>query len=212
MKDIAIYGAGGFGREIYCILNKMNKEEVQWNFLGFFDDGIPKGPCNEYGAVLGGIQELNDWPTSIHIVLAFGEGHIVQKVSQKITNPNVNFPNICYFVWYADKFNLHMGKGNIILGGSCLSCGIQLGDFNVLNGFVNIGHDVKIGSYNTFMPSVTISGETVIENNNFFGIGSTVIQQLKIGNGIRLGAGGVLMTKPKENSTYLGNPAKIFKY
>jgi sugar O-acyltransferase (sialic acid O-acetyltransferase NeuD family) len=212
MKNIAIYGAGGLGRELYCILFKMNREKLQWNFSGFFDDGIPKGTRNEYGVILGGIQELNEWSTPIHIVLAFGDGHTIEKVSQKINNPNVDYPNICYQVWFADKHNISMGKGNIILGGSCLSCGIQLGDFNVLNGFANIGHDVKIGSFNTFMPGVIISGETVIGNNNFFGIGSIVIQQLKIGNGTRLGGGGVLMTKPKEHSTYLGNPAKIFKY
>lgn len=212
MKDIAIYGAGGLGREIYCILTKMNKEKPQWNFLGFFDDKIPKGTENEYGMILGGIEEINKWLTPIHLVLAFGDGSTVEKASQKITNQNVDFPNICYLVWFADKHNISMGKGNIILGGSCLSCGIKLGDFNVFNGFSNIGHDVRIGSFNTFMPSVTISGETIIGSNNFFGIGSIVIQQLKIGNKTRIGAGSVLMTQPKEHSTYLGNPAKIFKY
>lgn len=212
MKDIAIYGAGGFGREIACILQKINEQNLTWNLIGFFDDGIPKGSRNEYGVILGGIQEVNKWTTSIHIVLAFGNGSMVEKIVGKISNPNVYFPNICYQVWFADQYSIYMGKGNIILGGTCLSCGIHLGDFNVFNGFANIGHDVKINSYNTFMPGVTISGETVIGNNNLFGVNSIVIQQLKIGDGLRLGAGAVLMTNPKEYATYLGNPAKIFKY
>ena len=33
-------------------------------------------------------------------------------------------------------------------------------------------------------------------------------QQIKIGNSIRLGAGSVLMTKPKDGNLYLGVPAK----
>ena len=42
----------------------------------------------------------------------------------------------------------------------------------------------------------------------FFGVGSIVIQQIKIGHNIRLGAGSVLMTKPKDGFLYIGNPAR----
>ena len=39
MKDIAIYGAGGFGREVACLLRRINEQAPQWNLRGFFDDG-----------------------------------------------------------------------------------------------------------------------------------------------------------------------------
>ena len=212
MKDIAIYGAGGAGREIYCFLTKINEKEKQWNIVGFFDDGLAKGSRNEYGEILGGIDELNSWETPIGIILAFGDGRIVEKVSKMIQNTNVDFPNILYLVTFVDENNFQMGKGNIILGGCFFSCKTSLGDFNYLNGYANIGHDVHIGSYNTFMPRVLISGDVIIGNTNFFGSCSLVLQQLKIGNGVRLGAGSVMMTKPKNDSLYLGNPAKLFKY
>ena len=39
MNDIAIYGAGGYGREIACLINnKINSEVKEWNLVGFFDD------------------------------------------------------------------------------------------------------------------------------------------------------------------------------
>ena len=38
MKDIAIYGAGGFGREVACLLNAINANDAIWNLIGFFDD------------------------------------------------------------------------------------------------------------------------------------------------------------------------------
>ena len=38
MKDIAIYGAGGFGREVACILEKINEVEPKWHLVGFYDD------------------------------------------------------------------------------------------------------------------------------------------------------------------------------
>ncbi len=80
----------------------------------------------------------------------------------------------------------------------------------MLNGLVLIGHDATIGDYNVIMPSVRISGEVKIGNRNLLGVCSIVLQQLKIGNGVHLGAGAVLMTKPKDECTYIGNPAKLF--
>ena len=43
MKKIAIFGAGGFGREVKTIIDAINKEnENTYNFVGFFDDGFEK--------------------------------------------------------------------------------------------------------------------------------------------------------------------------
>ncbi|MDR1459358.1 MAG: serine acetyltransferase, partial [Bacteroidales bacterium] len=47
MKDIAIYGAGGLGREIACLIRHINENEPTWNLIGFFDDGKAKGSSNE---------------------------------------------------------------------------------------------------------------------------------------------------------------------
>ena len=41
-----------------------------------------------------------------------------------------------------------------------------------------------------------------------FGVGSIILQQLNIGNNVRLGAGSVMMTKPKDGNLYIGVPAK----
>jgi hypothetical protein len=62
MEKIAIFGAGGFGREIACLINTINKESKQWDFIGFFDDGLEIGFKNKYGEVLGGLNDLNSYP------------------------------------------------------------------------------------------------------------------------------------------------------
>ena len=38
MNDIAIYGAGGFGCEVACLIKRINEKEPTWNFIGFFYD------------------------------------------------------------------------------------------------------------------------------------------------------------------------------
>ena len=92
MKDIAIYGAGGFGREVACLIRIINEKNPTWNLIGFFDDGIEKGTKNEYGEVLGGITEVNNFSEPLSIVIAIANPKIVSKIVTNITNLNVDFP------------------------------------------------------------------------------------------------------------------------
>lgn len=211
MKDIAIYGAGGFGKEVACLINRINEKEPTWNLVGFFDDNPEKKGkmVSHFAPCMGGIDELNNYPDEIAIAMAMGDSIVVQKIVVKVTNPKVSYPNLIHpnFV-ISDPDSFSIGKGNIIQGGCTATCDVAIGDFNVMNGAICFGHDVKVGSYNSFMPGVRISGEVHIGNDNFFGVGSIVLQQLKIGDKVRLGAGSVLMTKPKNGNLYIGVPAK----
>lgn len=214
MKDIAIFGAGGFGREIACLLKRINEHKQSWNLVGFFDDGIEKGvQISHLGTVLGGIEELNNWPTPLAVTIAIGNPKPLRFVRDRITNSMISFPNIIApdFVM-ADPETFKIGEGNIIQGGCSASCDVSIGDFNVLNGSISLGHDDCIGNYNVLMPALRISGEVSIGEGNLIGVGSIILQQIKVGNNVRLGAGAVLMTKPKDGGTYIGNPAKLFKY
>lgn len=214
MKDIAIFGAGGFGREIACLIKCINEKNDTWNVIGFFDDGVQKGTqVSHLGCVLGGMDELNAWDKSLDVAIAIGSPTSLKNVRDRITNPHISFPNIIHpnFV-IDDPETFIIGEGNVIQGGCSVSCNVTIGSFNVFNGTISMGHDDKIGDYNVLMPGLHISGEVSIGEVNLIGVGAIILQQIKIGNGVHLGAGAVLMTKPKDGSTYIGNPAKIFKY
>lgn len=213
MKDIAIYGAGGFGREIACLLKSINETESTWNFIGFFDDGKDIGSSNEYGRILGGINELNAIKEPLAVILAIGSPKIVETIVGNITSSFVNFPNIVSpDTMLLDKDNISFGKGNVICSGCLFSCNIQIGDFNTFNGFISVGHDACIGNFNSFMPAVRISGEVIIGTRNFFGVASVVLQQVKIGCDTVIGANSTIIRKTKDENTYVGNPASIVKY
>ncbi len=216
MKDIAIFGAGGLSKEIASLIGRINKDlENKWNLIGFFDDDINLWghDISHFGKVLGGMDELNAWNTSLDIVIAIGSPNALRKVRQRITNNNVHFPNIIspdFMVVDKDTFNI--GEGNIIQGGCCVSNDVAIGSYNLINGDVVMGHDSKVGNYNVIMPDIRISGEVTIGDNNLLGVGSIIIQQISVGYNVHLGAGAVLMTKPKDGCTYIGNPAKLFKF
>lgn len=211
MKDIAIFGAGGFGREVACLIGLINSNQDKplWNIIGFFDDDVElKGKSNEYGVVLGGRKELNERKTPLDIVIAIGNPKVVKLVAESICNPLIDFPNIIApnVVWL-DKDNVSLGKGNVICSGCLISCNVKIGNFNILNGFIPVGHDAIIGNYNVIMPSCNISGGVVLEECNFMGVKSVVLQYIKIGKNVRIGAGSILMKKPKDGFLYIGAPA-----
>lgn len=214
MKKIAIYGAGGFGREVACLLNKINAVEPTWELVGFFDDNasLKGAKVSHFGKVLGGIDDLNAWESELSVAITIGSPKIVKLIVSEITNPKIDFPNIIApTVYFSDSETFHIGKGNIIQKHCSFSCDVTIGDFNVMDGADVFGHDDVVGSFNTFMPAMRISGEVQIGDCNFFGVGSIILQQIKIGDNIRLGAGSVLMRKPKDGFLYMGNPAKKFE-
>ena len=210
MKDIAIYGAGGLGREIACLLRHINETEGEkWNLVGFFDDGKEIGYNNGYGVILGGMNELNSYQAPLSLAIAIGSPKTLKLLVSKITNQNVEFPNIIApNVLFFDKTSTTMGEGNIITFGCRLSCNTHIGDFNILNGNVSLGHDTSVGNYNVFMPEARLSGEVKVGDLNLLGGRCFVAQQVKIGANTTIGAGSIVLRKTKDNSLYIGNPAK----
>lgn len=212
MKDIAIYGFGGFGREIACVIKAINQTVPTWNFVGYFDDGHAIGDGNKYGKVLGNLDTVNGYDKSLAVVMAIASPTVLQDLIGKIHNPNIYFPNvIAPNVLFFDKESVAIGQGNVITFGGRISCGVSIGNFNLMNGCVSLGHDVVIGDYNVMQPEVRISGETIIGNANFLGVRCTVLQGLTIGSDVRIGTGSVIMRKTKDGMSYFGNPAKIIK-
>lgn len=209
MKNIAIYGAGGFSREVACLINLINKQSPTWDLIGFYDDNPNlRGTTNDYGVVLGGIDDLNQYDGELAIVIAIGNPTTVKKIVDGVSNDNIYFPNLLApDIVFMDEKNYSIGQGNIICSKCWFSCNVSVGDFNIFNVGVIVGHDVCVGNYNSFMPSVNISGEVVIGDENFFGVASVVLQQKKIGCNTIVGGNSMIIKNTKDGRTYMGNPA-----
>lgn len=69
------------------------------------------GTQNEYGEVLGGIEELNGWNKELSIVITIGSPHVISLIVEKITNNKILFPNIIDpTVDILDVANIRFGK------------------------------------------------------------------------------------------------------
>ena len=215
-KRIAIFGAGGLGREVAGGIERINREKGQdiWKFVGFYDDNVTKGTSvSHYGTVLGGINELNTEDEPLSLAIAVGDPKARKRIFESIHNPMISYPNlIAPSFKVLDELTFEIGIGNIIQDGCSATCNVKVGNFNVMNGSNVLGHDVKVGDFNVLMPGVRLSGSVTMEDCNMMGVDSVVLQKVAVGNHVTLGAGSVLMTKPKDGMTYIGVPAKRFDY
>jgi sugar O-acyltransferase (sialic acid O-acetyltransferase NeuD family) len=210
MESIAIYGAGGFGKEVACLINAVNGVRNEWNFVGFFDDNQSlKDSSNYYGRILGGMEVLNSWETPLSVVMAIANPKILELLVGRISNSKIVFPNLLApDVLFLDKGNIELGQGNVIGFRCFISCNVSLGNFNLMNIDVFMGHDSTIGSFNVFNPSVRISGEVTIGNSNSFGLSSSVLQQKCIENENVIAPHSAVYKDISVSGLYAGNPAR----
>ncbi|MGM0581194.1 MAG: NeuD/PglB/VioB family sugar acetyltransferase [Bacteroidota bacterium] len=208
MTEIAIYGAGGFGREVNLIVQQLIKKGYPYHFLGFFDDDDKSA---EFGkSYLGDTEKLNNWDRPISIALAIGDGKTRKKVVDRITNPMVEFSKVVSpHAIFNDIINI--GKGSIICAGANLTTNIKVEEFVVINLNATIGHDCHLRSFSSVMPGANLAGDVKLNECTFVGSGANVLNGIEMAENSVLGAGGVLTKNLGANKTAVGVPAKIIE-
>lgn len=213
MRDIVIIGAGGFGREVQWLIERINaqKEEAEWNILGYIDDGIAKGTEINGYEVLGDVSFLQDMEQPVHVVCAIGNSVIRQKLINKlIKKENVIFPNLVDPTAVISD-TATIGRGNIICAGSVISTNVTIGDFCTFDWNCTIGHDADIYDFVMAYPNVNISGFVKTGEILEIGTGTQIIQGVQLCDNVVIGAGTVVIRDITEAGTYVGSPARRVK-
>jgi len=213
MKKIIIVGAGGFGREVKMLIDQINENKVVYEFIGYYDDNIPKGSIVNGFRVLGTVNELYSIEYSLEVVISIANPLIKKKIYEILnSNDNLNFPSLIHPNVLIGKDQVVIGYGCIICASNIITVNINIGNFVILNLGCTVGHDTKIGDYSSFMPYVNISGEVSIGNSVYVGTGAKIINLLSIGNSTVVGAGSVVLKSLPEKCTAVGIPAKPIKF
>jgi sugar O-acyltransferase (sialic acid O-acetyltransferase NeuD family) len=206
-KDIAIIGAGGFGREIKQLIDEINLSNQTWNLVGFYDSHTKQGTRINGVEVLGGDEEAIN-SSCQNFVLAIGNPNLIKNLSSRFLSVNKKLPNLVHPLASLGLFQCNeIGFGNIFTYGFHMTTNITIGNLNIFNTRVTLGHDVKVGSFNVFLPNVQISGNVSIGDENLFGMNSSVLEKKKIGFRNKIGAHSLVATNIGSEQSVFGNPA-----
>jgi sugar O-acyltransferase (sialic acid O-acetyltransferase NeuD family) len=211
MKKIAVFGAGGFGKEIMMLIEQINAFKLQWQILGFYDDGVKKGTIiNEY-EVLGSLSDLNAVTDAISIAVAIGDSQIRFDIISRLSNPQLSYPVLIHPNVLIGKY-VTIKEGAIITANNILTVNIEVGKFVILNLTCTVGHDAILEDFTSLMPSVNISGGVVVREGVYVGTGAQILNHVEIGAWTKVGAGAVVKESLPAHCTAVGVPAITVRY
>lgn len=198
MINVAIIGAGGFGREVYHhILNDKGYGgcDLKYYVDEEFANGVGTFPISTIDF------------HSQHILVAVADPKARMEIVNRLPSKARFYKFIHSSVVMLDK-TIKIGEGSIICAGSILTTNIKLGKHTHLNLQTTIGHDCVIGDYFTTAPGVKISGNCTIGNRVYFGTNSCTKEKITIVDDCTIGLNAGVVKDLTDSNTYIGTPAK----
>lgn len=210
LRDLYIIGAGGFGREVAWLVERINEVNPTWNLKGFIDDNESLwGNVEGDYPVLGGCEYLKSLG-DVYAVCAVGSAKVRKIIIGRIKESNVKFATLIDPSVLVSK-RVEIGEGSIICAGTIITVDIKIGNHVIINLDCTIGHDDVIEDFVTIYPSVNVSGNVLIGECSELGTGMQIIQGKKVAPNTIIGAGAVVVKDCVESGTYVGSPAKRIK-
>jgi sugar O-acyltransferase (sialic acid O-acetyltransferase NeuD family) len=212
IRPLAIFGAGGLGREVLVLVHQINEQRPTWRLTGFYDDVRP-APDTLHGLpYLGTTNDLNATPSPLHVAVAVGNSQSRAAVVRQLTAPALSFATLIHpGVACAPYQHLQIGAGCIISQGCILTTDIVLGQHVLLNLGCTVGHDALLEDFCSLMPHANIGGAAHLETGVYLGTNATVINQVRVGAHTIVGAGAVAVRDLPAHCTAVGVPAQVIK-
>lgn len=201
MQKIIIVGAGGFGREVAWVIERVNQLRPQWEIAGFSDDDLSKAAqVTLIAPFLGCIAEVVEQPQGCCYICAIGSNQSRKRLMAQFATAGweavtIIDPSAVVASGVEIDAGSYVGVHSVISTGSQLGCGC------IVNHNVTVGHDVIVGPYAQICPGVRVSGGCAIGEGALLGSNSCTIPGKKMGAWSTLGAGGVLLTDLEEGGS-----------
>ena len=209
MKNIVIYGAGGFGREVVWLIENINVRAATFNILGFIDDAPEMyGKKINSIPVLGGKAWFNGHKDEVHVACAVGNSKIRRKIYTELEKyinvkpATLIDPSACV------AQTAQIGAGSIICCASRIMINTKIGSGVTINTGSSVGHDGILSDYVTLYTNVIVSGGVKIGENSEIGSGAFILQYKSVGNNCIVAPLASVLTDIAEPGTYAGNPAR----
>ena len=212
IKKIALYGGGGFGREVAWLIQSCGSLDSSFEVACFIDDDTSKRGTEINGFVVMDLEKARRVFPEAYIVCVVGNPQTRQKLIEKASKTGFGFETIVHPGTEKSKW-IDIGIGTIICAGNILTTNITIGRHVHINLDCTIGHDVVLDDFTTIAPGVHISGWVHCGKRVYIGTGAVIVNgteehPIKIGNDVTIGAGACVTKSVMTGTTVVGIPAK----
>jgi sugar O-acyltransferase (sialic acid O-acetyltransferase NeuD family) len=205
---LCVYGAGGFGKEVYDIATRINKKKSIWDEILFLDDAPHLGESAYLGRLFKLETVLDEFElNSIEVIIAIGEPAVRKKLYQKVKELNLKLATL------VDPSSIispsaKLGEGVIVAPYCSISSSAQIGDNVAINTNSIIGHDIVVGEHSVISSFVNIGGACLVGKSSYLGMGVFIKENLSIGSLVIIGMGSVVFKNIPDEVIAMGNPAR----
>lgn len=206
MKDVIIYGAGGFG----CLVQDILQQGHQYRPVVFLDSDPGKhGRVVNELPVKGGAEQIDELRAAgiARVIVAIGDN--VARVALAETLRARGLELISAIHPLASVSPSAQIGAHVIIGPRATVCvHARIGPHSVLSAGAIAEHDNVIGQGVFLQPAARLAGTVTVEEFAIIGIGAAVIPGRRIGRGASVEPGSVVIRDVPANTTVSGIPAR----
>ncbi len=208
---LVIIGCGGFGREVFNLVQAINARRPRWQVEAFVDDHPSDRDLQRVSALgagyVGTVETLARRPGPFNVLVAVGDAMARVAIVGKLANASVTFPVLLHPEATVGP-DVVVGSGSIVAAGARLSANIIVGQHVQIDQNATVGHDSHIGDFARLNPQACVSGSVAVGMRSLIGASATVLQGLSIGDGAVVGAGACVVHNVANGTTVKGVPAR----
>ena len=208
LKEVIIIGASGHGRVIADIL----EETPEYRILGFIDSYKAKGTQVLGYQVLGdlGDMEKEFKDRAVHAIVGIGDNWTRKTIALEAKQlcPRMHYINAVHPSAVISKYS-KMGQGVVVVAGSVINAGAQIGNHTIINTKSSVGHDTVLRDYSSLASGVTIGGNVQIGELSAISLGAVVRNNIRIGDNTVIGSCSYVNQAIGDNVLAIGSPAVV---
>ena len=201
---LAIYCAGGLGREMIGLARSINR----WEAIFFVDDIVEQKEIA--GANVLRFSEAERYKGNIEFVIANGEPKAREMLYQKIKAAGYPMATLigagCYILP-----DTEIGEGCILYSGG-ISANVKIACNSLINANVIIGHDAVISEHCVISANCFVGGCTHIDKMVYVAPGALIKDRIHVASKAIISLGAVVLRNVREKAIMVGNPAKRIGY
>lgn len=204
MKDLIIFGTGGFAAEAADYIKK--HDNLTAKFLDDVDEHDLRSDIKQ--DYIGGIQDYKKNKNAMFFI-GIGDPKGRKELFEQL-DKDLNFYTFVHPTAQVSE-SASISSGSFLYPFSILANNAEVGSHCVINSYSAVGHDAKLGNFATLSAQVDITGNVEVGECSFFGSGSRVVPGVKIAKNTRVGAGVVVLRNSSESDILMPNVAKKIK-
>ena len=201
MRELIIIGAGGHGRVIADIAQKLGA----YKKISFLNDGDAEESMGF--PIIGKTDEVEKYVKTADIFVAIGDSEVRGSFIEKLLSMGANLPTLIHPSAIIGAC-VEIGAGTAIMAGAVINPCAKLGKGVILNTCSSVDHDCIIGDYCHIAVGVHIAGTVTLGDRVWVGAGATIKNNVEICANCTIGAGAVVVETIQCSGTYIGVPAK----